>query len=199
MTTNALYDEIDRLRADLEEADGTIRILRRLLDSTQHSFEEAATSRDEWMQKCGVDRHDLARPLPPVPPEPELRRIFEEVNEVFRITGHRISACLAVQALAKKCEQLAQELVDEKAACVDCGDEYHDWVECLEKIVNDVKAERDEARKMFCEGWAAYGQHMHGNGEECSWNTARKVCMKAWPADADRLFPRAATGDGEKA
>ena len=57
---DGLVTERDKLHEDLEEADGTIDLLRKLLANAQSSYEEASSLAEELLAAIGLDRHDFA-------------------------------------------------------------------------------------------------------------------------------------------
>lgn len=49
--------------------------------------------------------------------------------------------------------------------------------------------ELDEARVLYCCERASNGTSIYGEGDQCAWNTPRKVCDQTWPDATDALFP----------
>ena len=114
--------ERDKLREDLEEADGTIDLLRKLLADVQSSYEESSSLAEELLAAIGLDRHDFAEALPPAPSQEEMHEIFLDAERIAKATGYQVMRSKVVQALGHQWRATQVVLRDVLAAQIEWPD-----------------------------------------------------------------------------
>jgi hypothetical protein len=138
--------ERNKLREDLEEADGTIILLRRLLADAQSSYEESSSLAEELLAAIGLDRHDFAEALPPAPSQEEMHKIFLDAERIAKATGYQVTRSKVVQALGHQWRATQAVLRDVLAAQIEWPD----------GALSDVATELEDKLRERAE-WAVKG------------------------------------------
>jgi hypothetical protein len=91
-----------------------------------------------------------------------------------RITGHDAALRAALDAAKADLAAMTDRALSSSQAAMENATQLRAALaRCAE-----LEAQRDEARRMYCEkGWRRGGV------------SPREVCLRRWPAEADRLFP----------
>jgi len=113
--------------------------------------------------------------------------------EVERNTARALLA--VVEARGVRADVANAWRIERDAALARAEKAEREHVECLYAGASallraeQAERERDEARVLYCCERASNGTSIYGEGDQCAWNTPRKVCDQTWPDATDALFP----------